>query len=232
MTFSSWHDHNPWTHGGIHAHAAGGGGFGYSHGGGFGYSQGFGGWMSHSMMGRSVGGSRGMWGGERGLDYSRGHPHGQSYGHSYGRQSGPDGNHYFHAPAQGGWNTDKGGFVVGRDGKLDVDFKGGSAGFNNNVQYRIGEGDWQTLARSKDAAGTTATINATPGANVQFRIQTPEGNNFQAGTTRNSDGLDHARIGSTGNGVEIGFEDLKGGGDKDFNDVLIDVYDPRRRQAA
>jgi hypothetical protein len=66
MTFSSWHHPNPWTHGAAHAHAAGAGGYGSSHGSGFGYSQGYGGWMSHSMMGRSAGGFGRMgWGGER-----------------------------------------------------------------------------------------------------------------------------------------------------------------------
>ncbi|OWQ46996.1 hypothetical protein CDL60_11400 [Roseateles noduli] len=88
MTFSSWHDHSPWTQGGAHAHAAEFGGLGSSHGGGFGYSQGYGGWMSHSMMGRSAGGFDRMgWGGER----RRGHGDGgrTSEQHSAGGATGP-----------------------------------------------------------------------------------------------------------------------------------------------
>ncbi|RED49179.1 cadherin-like domain-containing protein [Aestuariispira insulae] len=46
---------------------------------------------------------------------------------------------------------------------------------------------------------------------------------FSGGSEMNPDGIIHARIGDDG---RIGFEDLKGGGDLDFNDAVLDVdYD-------
>lgn len=172
------------------------------------------GWMQHASHSMNHGwGHRGGWGG---CESSNWRAHGAHGG------CGPT------VPREGRWNADKGSYTVGRSGQLAVQVGQSDAAFNNNMQYRVNGGAWQSLGSSKDT-GDKTFIHAPPGSDVQFRIQTPEGNTFRAGTTRNADGLDHGKVTRTGNGYRLGFEDLRGIGDADFNDAVLNLSDPGHR---
>jgi hypothetical protein len=75
-----------------------------------------------------------------------------------------------------------------------------------------------------DAFDTSASIGGTFG----FYLSTPVGNTFYTHTNLNADGVDHAAIYNTlsfNGGVIVAWEDLYGGGDMDFNDMVIGVSD-------
>ncbi|MBB3194321.1 DUF4114 domain-containing protein [Roseateles terrae] len=183
-----------------------------------GMSHGWGAWGGHGSHGSH--GGHGGWG-HHGMMGPQGHGnHGGGWGMSPWGQVRP-------VPSKGEWSAENGGFTVGRSGQLDVQIGHSDAQFKNNLQFRVDGGPWQSIGHSKNE-GKKVSIHADPGANVQFRIQTPEGNTFRAGTTRNSDGLDHGKVTQSGRGYKLGFEDLKGGGDGDFNDAVISVRDPGR----
>lgn len=182
---------------------------------GFGFPPSMGNFFGHWMMGQSCG-----WMGQGGGWWRPQHHH-----HAGGCRG--DRPHEAQVPREGRWDSAKGGFVVGTSGRLEATIRQSDADFNNKIQYRTGRGDWQDLGWSKDT-GETATIHARPGSTVQFRIQTPQGNNFQAGTAANSDGQDHGKISANADGgVRIGFEDYAH--DKSFDDTILDIKDVRRR---
>ena len=78
--------------------------------------------------------------------------------------------------------------------------------------------------------GNTYTYTAAPGATVGVGIITPEGKTYYSSgygsnVGLNGDGLPHTTgLGTTASGaVAIGFEDLKGLGDRDYNDVEVRI---------
>ncbi|WAC75286.1 DUF4114 domain-containing protein [Roseateles sp. SL47] len=176
------------------------------------------GWMRQVAHGMSGGwGGMGPWCG-----------HGGGYG-VHGHHGGP-GSWGGEVPREGQWNAEKGGYTIGRSGRLEMTVGQAHADYKNQMQFRVNGGEWQTLSNSKDT-GHTATIHAPPGSNVQFRIQTPEGNTLRAGTTRNVDGRDYGQVTKTDKGYRLGFEDQPNGADRDFNDAVLNLRDPGRRWA-
>ncbi len=109
-----------------------------------------------------------------------------------------------------------------------VTFIESNAGYTSDIQFfaTIG-GVSQTLFNNRDASGTQVALNnLTIGQEVIFGIYVRNtGETFYAGPgSRNSDGLVHASVTALGNGrYRLGFEDLHGGGDLDFNDVIFEV---------
>ncbi len=198
-----------------------GGGYGQGFFGG-GRQLGYG--LAGSMMGHCA---HGMWGGWGGFGQHGHHGH----HHHDGGVGGGDkchGGHGAHAQhGEGGWDAAKGGYVVGKGGQLDVKVGKSDAANNNKMQYRVGEGDWKDIGYSK-SEGTTASIKAPPGSTVQFRINSG-GDNFQAGTTKNVDGIDHGRVSTSNGKTQLSFEDQRGGGDRDYNDARIEITNARRR---
>lgn len=86
----------------------------------------------------------------------------------------------------------------------------------------------ETLLLASDAVGGTANFQP----NVNFGMYTNDGgsNTFYTEMSKNADGLQHARIfmvdtnnDNTKDGFAIAFEDTLGGGDNDFNDVVIQL---------
>ncbi|HET9646396.1 MAG TPA: DUF4114 domain-containing protein, partial [Burkholderiaceae bacterium] len=76
-----------------------------------------------------------------------------------------------------------------------------------------------------DQVGQVNIGHFAKGTNIQFGIDNGNGNFFRTGGgDANADGQVHARStqGSDGS-TQIGFEDLWGGGDRDFNDAVIGV---------
>ena len=115
--------------------------------------------------------------------------------------------------------------VIASGGAVEAEFQGGDAGFENIVslvqpdEVRIGELH-TTAPGTVTALGTFAE-----GEELIFAIATPEGNTFRTGPAdRNADALPHARVVKLDNGdYHIGFEDISGGGDGDFDDTCVVV---------
>jgi hypothetical protein len=200
-----------------------------SMGGGHGCFQGgraLGGPLARSMMGYSAGG---LWGGGWGRSQHGSSAYGQhgAFGHhgAYGRHGGHGA---CSTQREGGWDSSKGGYVVGKGGQLDVNIKGSESSNNNLIQYRVGNGEWKDVGYSKNDGGGTS-IKAPPGSTVQFRINNGT-DKLRAGTTKNVDGMDHGQVSSTKNGAMLSFEDQRGGGDRDFNDARIEIVNAKRRR--
>jgi hypothetical protein len=113
--------------------------------------------------------------------------------------------------------------VIASGGAVEAEFQGGDAGFENIVSL---------VEPAEVRIGKLHTT--TPGAVVSlgsfgeddelvFQIATPEGNRFFTGPAdRNPDGIPHARVVKLDNGeYHIGFEDIAGGGDGDFDDTCV-----------
>ncbi len=115
--------------------------------------------------------------------------------------------------------------VYASGGAVDAIFQGGNAGYDNDVWLdapsTVHIGQLHT-----DAPGSQVSLGSfSVGDELVFRIDTPDGFSWYTGpASRNADGLAHARVVRLDNGeYHIGFEDLEGGGDGDFDDTCIVV---------
>lgn len=121
-------------------------------------------------------------------------------------------------------------------GPVTITIEPGSAGYVNAVfAYTIdpetGEiRNIQTLTGNANLSqGESFQYYAPPGALIGVGIVSPEGrflsSGYGANAGLNSDGLPHTGLlsGGTGGSYTIGFEDMAGGGDGDFNDVVVKV---------
>ena len=113
-----------------------------------------------------------------------------------------------------------GSVVVNDTGSVIVTFQGSNAGYTSTLFY-----DNQALFSSNQAAGTSVTLDGFQAGRVlTFSILVQNtGNTFFTGTgSLNSDGIAHAMVSNLeGGGTLVGFEDLLGGGDKDYNDLMF-----------
>ena len=113
-----------------------------------------------------------------------------------------------------------GSVVVNQTGSVTVTFEGSSAGYTSTLYF----GD-QALFSSNVSAGTSVTLEGLEAGQVlTFSILVQNtGNTFFTGSgSLNADGLAHAYVENLGDGsTKVGFEDLYGGGDKDYNDLMF-----------
>jgi hypothetical protein len=75
-------------------------------------------------------------------------------------------------------------------------------------------------------SGAGATANISDGANLDLLLNgTVVTNNVfhSFSPDLNGDGIQHAVSGTADNGITISFEDLWGGGDRDYQDVVVSV---------
>ena len=114
-------------------------------------------------------------------------------------------------------------FVVG-DGLVAVDIKASDSGYDNKIYWSAD--NWKTR-NYLGIDNQTATIELgsfKKGTTIEFGIDNGNGDFFKTGSAAaNSDNFRHARVDAANGGVTIGFEDLRGGGDQDFNDAIISV---------
>lgn len=201
---------NPWVSFGA-CRGMGAGAPWNSFGGGFHGHRGMAGWIASSMMRHAGERLGGCWSGHHGRCHG-------GWGADHSARGGAQG--------AGGWDSAKGGYVVGAGGRLNVDIqKSVGDKFKSNVQYRLGNGDWQDLGNSKD--GGSYSIDARPGTVAQLRIQNRDGT-YRLGSADNSDGRDHARVSSTANGVNLSVEDVSW--DSSFDDFSIGITNGNRRR--
>ena len=109
---------------------------------------------------------------------------------------------------------------------VTVTFLGSSSGYDNELWLESPES--VRLAQAwTDAAGSTVTLGPyAEGTELVLGIYvTNTGDRFYSGPgSRNADGVEHVSVTYEGGCAwRIGFEDLYGGGDLDFNDVELRI---------
>lgn len=110
-----------------------------------------------------------------------------------------------------------------------VDVEHSESGYDNQIYWS--DDGWETkhLIGVDDETKTVSLGKFERGAKIEFGIDNGQGEFYKTGRgSNNTDGLRHAQVERHGNETRIGFEDLAGGGDRDFNDAIITV----RRVAA
>lgn len=110
----------------------------------------------------------------------------------------------------------------------------------NTLQVFAGaDSQYDSVTLAFDLVAGTVTNSYTNnvayiGSTFGFYLSTQDGYTFYTHSSLNPDSFDHAMLFNTsdnsvgsllGSDVVIGFEDLFGGGDKDFNDMVIGVSD-------
>lgn len=113
-----------------------------------------------------------------------------------------------------------GSVVVNQTGSVNVTFQGSNAGYTSTLYFGN-----QALFSSNEAAGTSVTLDGFQAGQVltfSILVQNTE-NTFSTGSgTLNADGLAHAMVSNLDDGgTLVSFEDLYGGGDKDYNDLMF-----------
>lgn len=128
--------------------------------------------------------------------------------------------------------------IVGSTGVVTATYLGSDAGYFNSLYLDDPLGDDLFLFNKHTGVGTTKTLGSfSAGTQLTFRLAVRNtGISFFTGTgSLNPDGLAHAlattqfdnRLGLFV--TTVGFEDLLGGGDRDYNDFvfrLTNVFDP------
>lgn len=109
-------------------------------------------------------------------------------------------------------------------GPVVVDIQQSESGYNNKIYYSTDNFATKQLIGVDNNVASVNLGTFAPGTKLQFAIDNGQGNFFKAGAaSQNADGIQHANITNNSDGVTIGFEDLLGGGDRDFNDAIIRV---------
>jgi len=116
---------------------------------------------------------------------------------------------------------------VGATGNITVRFDGSDAGYTNEL-YLVGNPS--LIFRNHDAGaypvGKLVDLGTfAAGTELVFRLHVvTTGNDFYTGGAGiNSDSFPHAAASIDGNTTFVGFEDIKRGGDKDYNDLNFSV---------
>jgi hypothetical protein len=118
-----------------------------------------------------------------------------------------------------------GGQIFANGGAVYATFTGSDAGYDN-LLFLATTSSGTIFEGHATVVGTTAFLgNFAAGTELEFALNNQQGNIWYTGSgSRNSDGLAHALVdGSTPGLVSVGFEDLNGGGDKDYNDLQFTV---------
>lgn len=109
-----------------------------------------------------------------------------------------------------------------------VRFVGSDAGYTNELYFFVQNGDQQLLLNGQtSAAGFETALNQAlaRGDEVVLGIYVQNtGQMYYTGVGRNADGVQHARFWTAEDGsIRVGFEDLEGGGDLDYNDLVFEI---------
>ncbi len=121
-------------------------------------------------------------------------------------------------------------FQVAQDGDVNVQFLGQSAQYNNVIGFNLFDdptfipvSDVRTFSNHGVDIGYSLNLGYhSAGTIIDVSNWVPEtGDIWWSDTHRNSDGINHIYSSTFGNHTYIGFEDLRGGGDLDFNDTTF-----------
>lgn len=109
------------------------------------------------------------------------------------------------------------------------------SGYDNRIVMSFdGFRTWTDLGTDNQDLQATTSVAMPQGTQVEFGIVNGEGTLLRAGdATLNEDGQVHARVDRAADGtLTIGFEDLSGGGDGDFDDARIEIVGAEPQSAA
>lgn len=120
--------------------------------------------------------------------------------------------------------TNANGVVAGK-GRVVLDIEASDSGYANRIYYSIDNFKTKQYVGIDNQTRTVDLGTFKPGTTVQFGIDNGQGDFFKTGgAAANADKVDHTKISKLADGgVRVGFEDLRGGGDRDFNDAIIKV---------
>jgi hypothetical protein len=123
--------------------------------------------------------------------------------------------------------------IVAADGNVIARYDGNTAGFDNELYLFNPSTPWATTRifhNHLDAEGTTVDLGFfTAGTELVFRLHVLNtGLDFYSGTgALNPDSIPHAAVTSAGGRTWVGFEDLLGGGDRDYDDTVFSFDNTR-----
>jgi hypothetical protein len=105
-----------------------------------------------------------------------------------------------------------------------VDIKNSSSDYENKIYWS--SDNWATR-HYLGADNQTASVNLgsfKAGTKIEFGIVSGNNDFYRTGAaSANSDNTQHALSSAAADGMTIGFEDQRNGGDRDFNDAIIHV---------
>lgn len=141
------------------------------------------------------------------------------------------------APAEAAVDADRtpGSAFAARGGTVQVEILASDSGYDNQIVVSFdGFKTYTPIGIDNQIDGEPARFEVTAGTPLDFGIINGEGTLLRAGAPwLNPDGLAHARTQAQDDGsLTIGFEDLSGGGDLDFNDAIIRVSQVRPLEQA
>jgi len=117
------------------------------------------------------------------------------------------------------------GSLIAGKGDVIVEINSSSSGYNNKIYYSTDNFQTKQYIGIDNQLGTFNLGSFAEGTQIQFGIDNGQGDFFQVGdASLNAVNVLHAKVSTTDSGTVIGFEDLYGGGDNDFNDAVITVY--------
>ncbi len=121
-------------------------------------------------------------------------------------------------------NTADGAVIAGK-GRVVLDIEASDSGYDNKIYYSTDNFKTKIYVGVDNKTGSVDLGTFKEGTKIQFGIDNGQGDFFRTGSKSvNTDKTEHARAAKTSDGgVRIGFEDLRGGGDRDFNDAIIKV---------
>lgn len=116
------------------------------------------------------------------------------------------------------------GFVAS-GGDVVVDVKSSDSGYQNKIYWSTDNFKTKNYIGVDNNQASVNIGSFAKGTKVEFGIENDAKQFFRTGAgAANTDQQVHAKITTNGSGTEIGFEDLFGGGDNDFNDAIIQVH--------
>jgi hypothetical protein len=120
--------------------------------------------------------------------------------------------------------TNANGVVAGK-GRVVIDIEAPDSGYSKIIYYSTDNFKTRQYVGIDNETGTVDVGSFKPGTTIQFGIDNGQGDLFRTrGKAANSDKVDHTKVSKLADGgVRVGFEDLRGGGDRDFNDAIIKV---------
>jgi hypothetical protein len=115
--------------------------------------------------------------------------------------------------------------VVAGSGEVTVAINASESWYENKIYWSTDNFATKHYLGVDNQAGTVRLGTFAEGTKIEFGIDNGQGSFFRTGAANdNVDGLAHARVDRSGNDTRIGFEDLNGGGDRDYNDAIISVH--------
>lgn len=117
------------------------------------------------------------------------------------------------------------GSLVAAGGRVSIDILQSESAYENKIYWSSDNFATRHLIGVDNRISTVDLGDFAAGTRIDFGIDNGQGHFFRTGAaTSNADGQVHAQVQLSADGQHaIGFEDLFGGGDRDFNDAIVRV---------